>query len=318
VLEHAFPVGNEVYPWGTTVEHVDRAWTATRAAAGLPAPFGTYQRSRHSIFVPLDSMFGIPVIGVQLWGRAPARPVVRVVYELAPDQGLEGEAGFARVRAVFDGELDEVPERWLAAHGTPTTHTVAGEWSSGSTKVHVGISYEARSWLVDEHNRLRSSGAIRFERDEQSLMQPYLDAKRETVHPWDASPGEVEIIAAPGLRTGRRGEGPDPGADSWIATLDDGFDTPQWVADRLGPDQVAIWTHAGAGVWGFGDVRLSRVVAAAAPARFVHHRCLQSRGEGHAQIPPVVTAPGPAGLDAAAQALVRRGVQLSVQEYPDE
>lgn len=81
---------------------------------------------------------------------------------------------------------------------------------------------------------------------------------------------------------------------------------------------MAIWTHATAGLWGFGDVRLSRVIAAGAPARFAHHRCLKSRGEGHARIPAVVTAPGPAGLDAAAKALVRSDAQLSVEEYPDE
>src|SRR5687767_4890875 len=98
VLERGFPVGDEVYPWGTTVDEVDREWTAAFAVLGRPAPLGTYNGSRHAIFVPIESMFGVPLVGAQLWARAPTRPVLWVVYELAPDCGLEGHAGFDRVR----------------------------------------------------------------------------------------------------------------------------------------------------------------------------------------------------------------------------
>lgn len=311
-LEREFPVDDLTFPWGTEVASVEAAIAQRLSAAGRPPVTRPFGSSYNGFAIPVTSVFSIPAVRQQVWAPAPTRPVAWVAFDLAAGHGLEGEAGLARLRPIFDGELDEEPERGLVATGKPNPYGVAVQWTSGSTRVHLWTLYEPRSFL-DGSDRVWRAGTLRIEADEVALLAPYLDAKLRP-QPWDEGPGEVTVIDAPSLQTGTRGSR----TDRAIATIVDEYITPRWVADRLGHDQVAIWVHASAGVWGFGDARLSRVLTTGATGPFRLRRVRPARGAGRAILAPVITAPGAAGLDAAAQVLAQHGADVRVVEGDDE
>lgn len=313
MLEREFPVDDLVFPWGTEVGTVEASLAPRLAAAGRPPvtrPFG--DGSNHGFAVPVSAVLGIATVRQQVWAPAVRLPVATVTFDLATDHGLEGAAGLARIRPLFDRELDEEPERGFVATGKPNPYGVAAQWTSGSTQVHLFTLNEPH-YFQDGRDRVWRAGTLRIERDQQALLQPYIDAKLRP-QAWDVPGGEVTVIDAPGLTTGTRGRN----VERWVATNDEEYATPQWVADRLGPEQVAIWTHPGAGVWGFGDARISRVLPNGVTPAFVHRRVRAARGAGRSILPPSISSPGPTGLDAAADALRRRGAAVRVIDEDDE
>lgn len=309
LLEYGFPVDDEVFPWGTELMDVEAAVGRRAAAAGQPPVTRPFGGPHNGFAIPVAAAFGIPTVRLQVWAPAPTRPVVWIYFDLAPGHGSEGVPGLARLRPIFDAALDEQPERMLVASGKPNPYGVAAQWTSGSTLVHLWTRYQPSSFL-DGNAHVWSSGSLRIERDERALLAPYLAAKQRP-QPWEQSAGEFIAISAPGLRRGGN-------VERALSTRDDEYVTPAWLAGRLGREQVAIWAHRGAGVWGFGDAALSRVMPLDRPSHFRHLRIRAARGPGYASLGPVVTAPGPSGLDRAAADLAGHGAHVEVTEADDD
>jgi hypothetical protein len=309
LLEREFPVDGVAFPWATELSTVEAAIVARLVATGRAPVTRPFRGPNNGFAVLATSVLGIPIVRQTVWAPSRHRPVVRVTFDLAPGQGLEGVSGLERIRPLFDAALVEEPERWSVATGKPNPYGVTAQWTSGSTEVHLWTLYEPRDFL-DGTTRMWASGSLQFERDESALLAPYLEAKLRP-QPWDdATTGALEVIAAPGLTTGS----PDRNIERPLSVHADQYVTPRWVAERIGLGHVAIWTHQGAGVWGFGDARLSRVLPIEVPGEFVLTRIRPARTEGHATLGPSVTSPGPAGLDEAAAALRGRGAQVRVIE----
>jgi hypothetical protein len=309
LLEREFPVDGVAFPWATELSTVEAAIVARLIATGRPPVTRPFGGPHNGFAVLATSVLGIPIVRQTVWAPSPQRPVVRVTFDLAPGQGLEGVSGLERIRPLFDAALVEEPERGFVATGKPNPYGVAAQWTSGSTEVHLWTTYEPRDFL-DGTTRMWASGSLQFQRDETALLAPYLEAKLRP-QPWeDATTGVLDAIAAPGLTT----SAPGRNIERPLSVHADQYVTPRWVAERIGLRHVAIWTHPGAGVWGYGDACLSRVLPIEVAGEFVLTRIRPARNEGYAVLAPTVTGPGPAGLDEAAAALRGRGAQVRVIE----
>ncbi|MDR3418854.1 MAG: hypothetical protein P4L83_21990 [Nevskia sp.] len=256
-LAAGFDIEGRHFAWGATVAEL------RRACAGKPAQ-QVWETA--ALRYPCKTAYGFPAVGFYARGPAEERPVLSLIFDLAPYA-----ASYARIRSewwadAIQGALGE-PRRVYRpdpaeVRGVPASGVVySAGWGCSGAELHLSVYGGFRK----EQGGTSVAGLFIHWRDEIAAAQPYLagcaELERRLALIAAAAP-QTEVFGLGSAQTPFRGPPPpepvpaDEGA--WrraqrALRCSNLCETPAPWAGLLRDDQVLLWRSADAACWGLAN-----------------------------------------------------------------